>query len=169
MTLYIFPSSLFLLSQTFKYLGARYFPLSGFHGILSGFLVGIKQIIPDQEFPALKLKAKVWALSLHILQWNFGKLRICLSTPLTVLPIISSGFHLSICCYQPPYASLHQRRQQFFRPCTLVHTWAGFTSDIGRRNQKQNSRVTQVMILHSQLSSLNFYGKLMLLWFTFFF
>ncbi|OVA18099.1 Protein kinase domain [Macleaya cordata] len=43
-----------------------YTPLSGFHGVLSGFLVGIKQIFPDQElsiFPALKIKAK-WMPSL---------------------------------------------------------------------------------------------------------
>ncbi|RRT61988.1 hypothetical protein B296_00026084, partial [Ensete ventricosum] len=26
-----------------------YTPFSGFHGVLSGFLVGIKQILPDQE------------------------------------------------------------------------------------------------------------------------
>ena len=37
-----------------------YMPLSGFHGILAGFLVGIKQIIPDQELPVVKIKAKVW-------------------------------------------------------------------------------------------------------------
>lgn len=38
-----------------------YTPLSGFQGVLSGFLVGIKQIIPDQElslFFLLKIKAK---------------------------------------------------------------------------------------------------------------
>ncbi|KAK1260758.1 hypothetical protein QJS04_geneDACA002054 [Acorus gramineus] len=38
-----------------------YTPLSGFHGVLAGFLVGIKQIIPDQElslFFVLKIKAK---------------------------------------------------------------------------------------------------------------
>lgn len=37
----------------------RYMPVSGFQGVLSGFLVGIKQIIPDQELPLLKIKAKV--------------------------------------------------------------------------------------------------------------
>ncbi|OVA10160.1 Glutamine amidotransferase subunit PdxT [Macleaya cordata] len=43
-----------------------YKPLSGFHGVLLGFLVGIKQILPDQElslFPPLKLKTK-WLPSL---------------------------------------------------------------------------------------------------------
>jgi len=34
-------------------------PLSGFHGVVSGFLVGIKQIIPDQELPFIKIKTKV--------------------------------------------------------------------------------------------------------------
>lgn len=37
-------------------------PISGFHGVLSGFLVGIKQIVPDQElslFGIAKVKAKV--------------------------------------------------------------------------------------------------------------
>ncbi|KAK1309417.1 hypothetical protein QJS10_CPA09g01732 [Acorus calamus] len=46
-----------------------YTPLSGFHGVLAGFLVGIKQIIPDQElslFLVLKIKAK-WMPSLAIL------------------------------------------------------------------------------------------------------
>ncbi|KAG9445542.1 hypothetical protein H6P81_011670 [Aristolochia fimbriata] len=43
-----------------------YTPLSGFHGVLSGFLVGIKQIIPDQELGMLKIKAK-WIPSLVVL------------------------------------------------------------------------------------------------------
>lgn len=41
-----------------------YMPISGFQGVLSGFLVGIKQIIPDQELSLLKIKAKVWTLIL---------------------------------------------------------------------------------------------------------
>ena len=38
-----------------------YTPLSGFYGVLSGLLVGIKQLLPDQELNlfALKIKAKV--------------------------------------------------------------------------------------------------------------
>ncbi|KAF5467139.1 hypothetical protein F2P56_016997 [Juglans regia] len=43
-----------------------YMPVSGFHGVLSGFLVGIKQIIPDQELPLLRRKAK-WLPSLTLL------------------------------------------------------------------------------------------------------
>jgi hypothetical protein len=34
--------------------------VSGFHGVLAGFLVAVKQIMPDQEVPfLLKLRAKV--------------------------------------------------------------------------------------------------------------
>ncbi|KAJ0764217.1 putative Rhomboid-like superfamily protein [Helianthus annuus] len=36
-----------------------YMPLSGFGGALSGLLVGVKQIIPDQELSPLQIKAKV--------------------------------------------------------------------------------------------------------------
>ncbi|MBA0697230.1 hypothetical protein Goari_020779, partial [Gossypium aridum] len=43
-----------------------YMPLSGFHGVLAGFLVGIKQIVPDQELSLLKIKAK-WLPSLMLL------------------------------------------------------------------------------------------------------
>ncbi|KAM0850540.1 hypothetical protein ACQ4PT_053022 [Festuca glaucescens] len=53
---------LYYLTQQEIYL---YTPLSGFYGVLSGFLVGIKQIIPDQELDLflLKIKAK-WIPSL---------------------------------------------------------------------------------------------------------
>ncbi|MBA0881184.1 hypothetical protein Goshw_016912, partial [Gossypium schwendimanii] len=44
----------------------NYMPLSGFHGVLAGFLVGIKQIVPDQELSLLKIKAK-WLPSLMLL------------------------------------------------------------------------------------------------------
>ncbi|KAJ0970499.1 hypothetical protein J5N97_023376 [Dioscorea zingiberensis] len=46
-----------------------YTPISGFHGVLSGFLVGIKQIMPDQElslFFVAKIKAK-WLPSVVVL------------------------------------------------------------------------------------------------------
>ncbi|KAK4480331.1 hypothetical protein RD792_013402, partial [Penstemon davidsonii] len=43
-----------------------YRPISGFQGVLAGFLVGIKQIIPDQELSLLKIKAK-WLPSLALL------------------------------------------------------------------------------------------------------
>ncbi|KAJ9159950.1 hypothetical protein P3X46_025399 [Hevea brasiliensis] len=43
-----------------------YMPISGFQGILSGFLVGMKQIIPDQELPLFTIKAK-WLPSIALL------------------------------------------------------------------------------------------------------
>lgn len=41
-----------------------YTPIAGFHGVLSGFLVGINQIIPDQEIMKIKVK---WMPSLVLL------------------------------------------------------------------------------------------------------
>lgn len=41
------------------YFSTSYTPLSGFYGVLSGLLVGVKQITPDQELPLLRIKAKV--------------------------------------------------------------------------------------------------------------
>ncbi|CAA2961123.1 rhomboid 19 [Olea europaea subsp. europaea] len=43
-----------------------YMPVAGFQGVLSGFLVGIKQIVPDQDLWFLKIKAK-WLPSLALL------------------------------------------------------------------------------------------------------
>ncbi|KAL3649756.1 Rhomboid-like protein 19 [Castilleja foliolosa] len=43
-----------------------YLPISGFQGVLAGLLVGIKQIIPDQELSLSKIKAK-WLPSLALL------------------------------------------------------------------------------------------------------
>ncbi|XP_073281624.1 rhomboid-like protein 19, partial [Primulina huaijiensis] len=54
--------SLYYITREESYL---YIPISGFQGVLSGFLVGIKQIMPDQELPWLKLKAK-WLPSLAL-------------------------------------------------------------------------------------------------------
>ncbi|XP_010264708.1 PREDICTED: rhomboid-like protein 19 [Nelumbo nucifera] len=58
--------ALYYITRQESYL---YTPLSGFHGALSGFLVGIKQIVPDQElslFSVLKIKAK-WVSSIMLL------------------------------------------------------------------------------------------------------
>ncbi|KAL7109450.1 hypothetical protein ACP275_06G175700 [Erythranthe tilingii] len=55
--------SLYYITTKETYL---YLPISGFQGVLSGFLVGIKQIIPDQELSFLKIKAK-WLPSLAVL------------------------------------------------------------------------------------------------------
>lgn len=69
-----------------------YDPLSGFHGILSGFLVGIKQIIPDQEFPLIKIKAK-WLPSLSVLL----SIAVCFlaSESATILPTLIFGTYTS--------------------------------------------------------------------------
>ncbi|XLR39752.1 hypothetical protein S83_024412, partial [Arachis hypogaea] len=48
--------ALYYISTKESYL---YTPLSGFYGVISGFLVGIKQIVPDQELPLIKIKAKL--------------------------------------------------------------------------------------------------------------
>ncbi|KAK6933335.1 TMEM115/Pdh1/Rbl19 [Dillenia turbinata] len=60
-----------------------YMPVSGFHGVIAGFLVGIKQIIPHQELPLVKLKAK-WLPSLMLL-----------------LPIVASFFTPDSATYLP--------------------------------------------------------------------
>lgn len=60
----VFVTAVFLyyvsMEETYLYL-----PISGFHGVLLGFLVGLKQIIPDQELSLLKIKAK-WLPSLAL-------------------------------------------------------------------------------------------------------
>eukprot|EP00249_Psilotum_nudum_P019205 c27141_g1_i1 orf=375-1331(+) len=63
---FIFMILLYYVSRQEDYL---YIPLSGFHGILAGFLVAVKQIMPDQEVTAsfvLKLRAK-WLSSFLVL------------------------------------------------------------------------------------------------------
>ncbi|RZB61087.1 Rhomboid-like protein 19 isoform B [Glycine soja] len=69
-----------------------YMPLSGFHGVVSGFLVGVKQIIPDQELPFIKIKTK-WLPSITVL------LSIAISfwtlEATAYLPTIISGTYIS--------------------------------------------------------------------------
>ncbi|MED6207842.1 Rhomboid-like protein 19 [Stylosanthes scabra] len=60
---FIIAISLYYFSTKENYL---YTPLSGFHGVISGFLVGVKQIIPDQELPLIKIKSK-WLPSITLL------------------------------------------------------------------------------------------------------
>ncbi|KAK2366397.1 rhomboid protein [Trifolium repens] len=81
--------ALYYITRQENYL---YMPLSGFHGVIFGFLVGIKQIIPDQELPFLKIKAK-WLPSITLL------LSVAISF-LTIeatayLPTIVSGAYIS--------------------------------------------------------------------------
>ncbi|XP_057865549.2 rhomboid-like protein 19 [Cryptomeria japonica] len=65
--------STFILAVLMFYITGRenflYMPLSGFHGVLSGFLVGMKQVMPDQEVMAIGayvIRAK-WLPSLLVL------------------------------------------------------------------------------------------------------
>ncbi|XP_071711440.1 rhomboid-like protein 19 [Rutidosis leptorrhynchoides] len=55
--------SLYYVTMQENYL---YLPVSGFSGVLSGLLVGVKQIIPDQELSPLQIKAK-WLPSIVLL------------------------------------------------------------------------------------------------------
>ncbi|KAM7504450.1 hypothetical protein LguiB_003354 [Lonicera macranthoides] len=60
----------FITAISFYYITRQenylYMPISGFHGVLSGFLVGVKQIVPDQELTLLRVKVK-WLPSLTLL------------------------------------------------------------------------------------------------------
>ncbi|XP_022939647.1 rhomboid-like protein 19 [Cucurbita moschata] len=81
--------ALYYITQEEIYL---YFPVSGFYGILAGFLVGIKQIIPDQELPVVKLRAK-WLPSLAV----FVSIAVSFWTTgaATYLPTIIFGTYIS--------------------------------------------------------------------------
>ncbi|KAL6126486.1 hypothetical protein ACLB2K_074535 [Fragaria x ananassa] len=87
--IFITAIALYYITRKETYL---YMPLSGFHGVLSGFLVGIKQMIPDQELPVIKIKAK-WLPSLSLL------LSIAISfwtaESATYLPILIFGTYMS--------------------------------------------------------------------------
>ncbi|MBA0881665.1 hypothetical protein Goshw_016269 [Gossypium schwendimanii] len=80
--------ALYYLTMQEKYL---YMPLSGFHGVLAGFLVGIKQIVPDQELYLLKIKVK-WLPSLMLLL----SIAISFFTPesATYLPTLIFGTYI---------------------------------------------------------------------------
>nr|CAD1840912.1 unnamed protein product [Ananas comosus var. bracteatus] len=79
--------ALYYITTEERYL---YTPLSGFYGVLAGFLVGIKQIMPDQEL--LKIKAK-WVPSLVIL---FAvAISFFVAESLSYLPTLLSGFYMS--------------------------------------------------------------------------
>ncbi|CAL0333402.1 unnamed protein product [Lupinus luteus] len=87
--LFITAIALYYITRQEIYL---YMPLSGFHGVISGFLVGIKQIIPDQELPLLKIKTK-WLPSIAILLCiaiSFWTLEAA-----AYLPTIISGTYIS--------------------------------------------------------------------------
>ncbi|CAK9136148.1 unnamed protein product [Ilex paraguariensis] len=80
--------SLYYITRQERYL---YMPLSGFHGVLSGFLVGIKQILLDQELSVVRVKAK-WLPSLAL----FLSIIICFFTgeTTTILPTLIFGTYM---------------------------------------------------------------------------
>ncbi|KAK4759963.1 hypothetical protein SAY87_023094 [Trapa incisa] len=84
----IFPATVAYLAL----IPARYMPISGFNGVLAGLLVGIKQIIPDQELPLLRIKAK-WSPSILLL------LAIAVSffipEPAAYIPLLVFGTYMS--------------------------------------------------------------------------
>ncbi|MCL7027844.1 hypothetical protein MKW94_005201 [Papaver nudicaule] len=69
-----------------------YRPLSGFHGVLAGFLVGIKQMFPDQEISPLKIKAK-WIATLFVLPCIAVSFIVPESAP--YLPTVIFGTYMS--------------------------------------------------------------------------
>uniref|UniRef100_A0A0A9CXP0 Rhomboid-like protein 19 n=1 Tax=Arundo donax TaxID=35708 RepID=A0A0A9CXP0_ARUDO len=81
----------YYITQEESYL---YTPLSGFYGVLSGLLVGIKQILPDQELNlfVLKIKAK-WFPS--VLAFISVAVSFCLKESRSHLPIILFGIYMS--------------------------------------------------------------------------
>ncbi|KAI3517266.1 hypothetical protein L1887_16479 [Cichorium endivia] len=86
--IFIMAISLYYVTMEEHYL---YMPISGFGGALSGLLVGVKQIVPDQELTLLKIKAK-WlpsiVLFLSIVTSFFTK------EPATCLPILIFGAYI---------------------------------------------------------------------------
>ncbi|KQK14902.1 rhomboid-like protein 19 [Brachypodium distachyon] len=71
-----------------------YTPLSGFYGVLSGLLVGIKQLLPDQELNlfVLKIKGK-WIPSLTALISVFVSFFV--KELVSYLPVILFGIYMS--------------------------------------------------------------------------
>ncbi|KAM7272589.1 hypothetical protein ACFE04_027252 [Oxalis oulophora] len=69
-----------------------YMPVSGFNGVFAGFLVGIKQIIPDQELSILRIKAK-WLPSLMLLISTIVSF-FTLESALAYLPTLIFGTYI---------------------------------------------------------------------------
>ncbi|KAG2647229.1 rhomboid-like protein 19 [Panicum virgatum] len=82
---------LYYITQQEIYL---YTPLSGFYGVLSGLLVGIKQLLPDQELNlfVLKIKAK-WIPSLVALISIFVSFFV--KDLMSYLPVLLFGIYMS--------------------------------------------------------------------------
>ncbi|KAJ0046309.1 hypothetical protein Pint_06069 [Pistacia integerrima] len=112
--------ALYYITREESYL---YMPVSGFHGILAGFLVGIKQIIPDQELSLLKIKAKVHNF---LTDRNFCKLKRCLSNSHPdPLSIFCSGCHLLCFCY-PIVISFLTAESAAYLPTLIFGTYIGW-------------------------------------------
>ncbi|XP_066379754.1 rhomboid-like protein 19 isoform X1 [Miscanthus floridulus] len=82
---------LYYITQEESYL---YTPVSGFYGVLSGLLVGIKQILPDQELNlfVLKISAK-WIPS--IVAFISVAVSFFIKESMSYLPIILFGSYMS--------------------------------------------------------------------------
>ncbi|ONL98266.1 Rhomboid-like protein 19 [Zea mays] len=82
---------LYYITQEETYL---YTPVSGFYGVLSGLLVGIKQILPDQELNlfVLKISAK-WIPS--IVAFTSVVVSFFVKESISYLPIILFGIYMS--------------------------------------------------------------------------
>ncbi|RLN33733.1 rhomboid-like protein 19 [Panicum miliaceum] len=82
---------LYYITQQEIYL---YTPLSGFYGVLSGLLVGIKQLLPDQELNlfVLKIKAK-WIPSLVALISIIASFFV--KDLMSYLPVLLFGIYMS--------------------------------------------------------------------------
>lgn len=95
---------LYYISQNENYLYTR---LSGFHGVLAGFLVAVKQLMPDQEITALlvlKLRAK-WLPSILVAVSTI--VGIFAKDSMTFFPFILFGTYTSWL-----YLRFHQRQSE---------------------------------------------------------
>ncbi|KAL4575180.1 hypothetical protein LXL04_022022 [Taraxacum kok-saghyz] len=98
---FIMAISLYYVTMDENYL---YMPISGFGGALLGILVGVKQIVPDQEFSPIKIKAK-WLPSIVLflsIVWSFF-----IEDPETCLPILIFGAYIGWI-----YLRYFQRKQE---------------------------------------------------------
>lgn len=90
---------LYYITQEESYL---YTPVSGFYGVLSGLLVGIKQILPDQELNLLVLKINAkWIPS--IVAFISVAVSFFMKESMSYLPIILFGIYMSwiyLRCFQ---------------------------------------------------------------------
>ncbi|KAI7731987.1 hypothetical protein M8C21_017020, partial [Ambrosia artemisiifolia] len=93
--------SLYYITMQESYL---YMPLSGFSGVLLGLLVGVKQLIPDQEISPLKIKAK-WLPSIVLLLAIFASFFTI--EPAAYLPILMFGTYIGWI-----YLRYFQRKQE---------------------------------------------------------